>query len=551
MAGDDAPPPDDAAPPDEEAFADRTELVAPELDDSSLHYLPNRTVLRGMAAVAGALVFIAWPDRTEDLVATLVGLVLLMVGLIELWHLRRTERVESPPSALAALVAVVAGTVLAAWPGATLDVIAVVFGVALVGAGLLDLYRAIRRRATDDDTSWTTAKGVLQVVLGAVMIRFPGASVLVAAISLGALMVVAGAVSLAYILSPRHELDVHPENARRIVLAWLGQREIGADERRRIVGVLFFEGPELADRSKRFAILMALSVVIATMGVLTDSTAVVIGAMLIAPLMIPIMGTGAALIMGWPGRAAQAAITVALAVLGAVALAFLLAAVVPDVPGSLAGNSQVTSRVAPTLRDLIIAVAAGIAGAYAISRPDVSDSLPGVAVAIALVPPLAVVGITLEASEYEQALGAILLFSTNLVSIVLMGSLVFVLVGFSPIARLRQERRQLRTTYTTVGILALLIVIPLALTGQRITADALAANEAEAAVNEWLGDDTEFQVADVELTQDEVSVVIAGPGQPPTVEELGAILERKLDRKVKVDLRIIAETRETYSSPDG
>ena len=92
-------------------------------------------------------------------------------------------------------------------------------------------------------------------------------------------------------------------------------------------------------------------------------------------------------------------------------------------------NSQITGRVTPRLLDLVVALAAGTAGAFAMSRDDVADSLPGVAVSIALVPPLCVVGISLSAGEWDHTWGALLLFLTNLLSILLAGGAIFALLG--------------------------------------------------------------------------------------------------------------------------
>lgn len=102
-------------------------------------------------------------------------------------------------------------------------------------------------------------------------------------------------------------------------------------------------------------------------------------------------------------------------------------------------NSQVASRVDPTLIDWAIAVFAGGAGAFALSRPDVSDSLPGVAVSIALVPPLTVIGLMISEGDWSAAGGATLLFVTNMVAILLVGALVFVIEGVVPVVQLSRN----------------------------------------------------------------------------------------------------------------
>ena len=88
-------------------------------------------------------------------------------------------------------------------------------------------------------------------------------------------------------------------------------------------------------------------------------------------------------------------------------------------------NSQITGRVSPTLVDLVAAATTGLAGSFAVARRDIGDILPGVAIAISLVPPLAVVGVTAVDGDWSGALGAMLLFLTNVLAIVVVGALLF------------------------------------------------------------------------------------------------------------------------------
>ena len=131
-------------------------------------------------------------------------------------------------------------------------------------------------------------------------------------------------------------------------------------------------------------------------------------------------------------------------------------------------NSQVASRITPTIVDLLIAVAAGGAGAFALSRPDVSDSLPGVAIAIALVPPLAVVGLMISQADWISAIGALLLFTTNLVAILLVGGFVFVMTGVVPLFQISSNTDRIKKTLGMVAILALLIVAVLGVSTDQI-----------------------------------------------------------------------------------
>ncbi len=193
---------------------------------------------------------------------------------------------------------------------------------------------------------------------------------------------------------------------------------------------LFFEGDKRRVNLERFAVLLFLSTVIATYGVLGDSTATIIGAMIIAPLMIPIMGTAAGLVMGDMGRAGRSFLKVVGGVAGVIFTAWFIGSFLNTTVVSFTTNSAITGRISPSLTDLAIALASGAAGAFAMSRSDVADSLPGVAISISLVPPFCVVGIGLSAGEWSVASGAMLLFLTNFLSILLAGGGVLALLGF-------------------------------------------------------------------------------------------------------------------------
>ncbi len=136
----------------------------------------------------------------------------------------------------------------------------------------------------------------------------------------------------------------------------------------------------------------------------------------------------------------------------------------------------------------MVALAAGAAGAYATVRADASSSLPGVAVAVALVPPLASVGVALEHGEMELAIGALLLYMTNLSAIIFASIAVFVVTGFVPPRRLSDNL--LRLTLATVALIALVIVIAVPL--YQASIDSIDRNEqqqtAEQIVADWLGD---------------------------------------------------------------
>ncbi len=186
---------------------------------------------------------------------------------------------------------------------------------------------------------------------------------------------------------------------------------------------VFFEGPNIGRRFSRFWILLLLASIIASAGVVADSTATVIGAMIVAPLMTPILGTMLAVVLADRTNLVRSVALVITGAAAAIAIGYLMGVfVVGDVVA--ATNSQVAGRVSPSVVDLVAALATGVVGAVALARPDISDTLPGVAIAISLVPPLSVVGLTAEAGAWEESLGALLLFATHVAAILATGLIV-------------------------------------------------------------------------------------------------------------------------------
>ena len=195
-------------------------------------------------------------------------------------------------------------------------------------------------------------------------------------------------------------------------------------ERFEIVHKDISEGSEPA---LRFYLLVAISTLIASFGLISNSTAVVIGAMLVAPLMTPIFGISLALVRGEPhllGRAARAEIV---GVVAAVSMGFLLGSLLGDIEPT----AEMISRTRPNLFDLFVAILAGLAGAYALVDEKISPALPGVAIATAIVPPLANSGLCLSLGEVSGAIGSFLLFFANFLSILIVASGTFVLSGMA------------------------------------------------------------------------------------------------------------------------
>ncbi|MBN1991424.1 MAG: TIGR00341 family protein [Anaerolineae bacterium] len=177
-----------------------------------------------------------------------------------------------------------------------------------------------------------------------------------------------------------------------------------------------------------FFIMIALAAGIAALGLLVNSPAVIIGAMLVAPLMAAIIGLGLGMIQADAKLLRLSASATLRGVLLAIGMGLLLGLILPGTDLT----PEILSRGRPSLFDLGVALVSGLAGAYALCRKDMSSSLPGVAIAAALVPPLATIGIGLSLGDLKIAQGALVLFLTNLIAISAASGLIFFLVGFRP-----------------------------------------------------------------------------------------------------------------------
>lgn len=301
---------------------------------------------------------------------------------------------------------------------------------------------------------------------------------------------------------------------------------------------MFIQGPKTAQRLTNFFVLLLLATVIATFGVLSDSTATVIGAMIVAPLMGPIMATAAAIVMGSAQRALRALGLVAVGVVATVLLSWLLAWGVPEVIISLTYNSQITSRVAPGLMALVTALASGAAGAYIIMREEIADSMGGVAIAISLVPPLCVVGIALSQGNWEAAGGAFLLFMTNFLAILLAGGVVFLLSGLGRLAISDDLVRTRRNAFLVVVVATLLVAVPLSITSYEVVSGALENRAAIDDTEAWLGDAT-YSVVNVAVRDEQVTVTVEGDGELRPLRVLANQLAQTLERPIWVNLRVV------------
>ncbi|GAB3536854.1 hypothetical protein GCM10027443_28250 [Pontibacter brevis] len=210
---------------------------------------------------------------------------------------------------------------------------------------------------------------------------------------------------------------------------------------------LFMVLRENAKVSGAFLTLMVLSTLLATLGLFSNSSPVIIGAMILAPLMAPIISLAMGVLRQEKKLMTSSLKTIGLGLL----LSYLAAIFLTFLTPLHTLNEEITARIRPNLLDLGVAIVSGIAGAYAHAREEVAKTLAGVAIAVALVPPLAVSGIGIGWGEWQVFMGAILLFLTNLAGIVLAGAVTFMLLGFSPF---RLARKGLFVSMLLVAIVS-------------------------------------------------------------------------------------------------
>jgi len=215
---------------------------------------------------------------------------------------------------------------------------------------------------------------------------------------------------------------------------------------------LFLQIRDSATAHPHYLALMVLSSIVATLGLFLNSAAVIIGAMVLAPLMAPIIAIAMGLLRSERSITLQSARTIGIGIGLSLLTSSILALIVPmkEITPEIAGRLQ------PTLLDLGVAIACGVAGGYAYARASIMRSLPGVAISVALVPPLCVAGIGIGWGSFTMVTGAGLLLLTNLVGIAGAAALTFLALGYAPVKRAGKG-------LAVTGALVAVVAIPLAL----------------------------------------------------------------------------------------
>ena len=297
-----------------------------------------------------------------------------------------------------------------------------------------------------------------------------------------------------------------------------------------------------AQAHPHYIALMVLSVVVASFGLFLSSAAVISGAMVLAPLMAPIISLAMGLLRGDRNLLQRSLLSIGIGVLLALGTAALIALIIPidRITPEMAG------RLHPNLLDLGVAIASGIAGGYAHARESVMKSLPGVAIAVALVPPLSVAGIGIGWWQWEVFSGAMLLFITNLVGIALSAALTFLVLGYAPLVR---ARRGLAISS------AMLLAVSIPLTVAFADMNSRWQIERDLSRHDLLVNDKPVSLSDLQVSRQGGGLLVRGELIAEQLllredlEQLRNQLEQQWDRPVTLELDTRLRLRNTSQNP--
>lgn len=291
--------------------------------------------------------------------------------------------------------------------------------------------------------------------------------------------------------------------------------------------------------SGRYAFLIIISAAISLLGLLMPSVAVLIGAMLLSPLMMPIIGLGFGIAtLDFPEiRRAATALILGAGVAVALSVVLILLSPVQTITSEIAGRTQ------PTLFDLLVALLSAVAGGYALIRGR-GGTVVGVAIAIALMPPLVVVGFGIATTSWVVFSGALLLFLTNAITIALTAALVARCYGFGSHLSPHHTGWQLVLFTVAIGLLS----VPLGAGLRRIAFEAVAQRQVRDALNDDFPAGARLSQVEIDHGADPVrvrAVMLTPRIEPGADRKLADDLRRRLARPVDVhvdQVRISPET---------
>lgn len=293
---------------------------------------------------------------------------------------------------------------------------------------------------------------------------------------------------------------------------------------------LLWQGSAMASSNLDYIILILVSCLLASMGLLLNSPAVIIGAMLVAPLMQPLIGLAAGMSVGEPAMIRRGLFTL----LQGTALAVLVSALIGLLVGPAEPTTEMLGRSSPGLLDAGVALASGLIGAYATARKDIPSALAGVAIAAALMPPLCTVGLYLGMGWFPFAWQAALLFFTNIVCISVAAYAIFYWAGLRPEEGEAQHRAGRGLALGSLIALALTTVfVLLSFSGQRSQRQIILTQVEQSLPETRLG---ELTIQPGETLRVELTLYSAESIDRAQAEALQAELTRRLAHPVDLTL---------------
>lgn len=300
-------------------------------------------------------------------------------------------------------------------------------------------------------------------------------------------------------------------------LPWLPRATIG--EFKDLFSVL----KDNAELTQAYLVMMILSTLITAFGLYANSAPVIIGAMILAPLISPLVSFSMGLIRFDVILLKTSFKTIVIGTLASLLVAAFVSLIIP----LKIVTSEISSRLTPTLLDLGIAVASGVAAAFAHAKEGIARSLAGVAIAVALVPPLVVAGIGLGWLDWSVFSGAFLLYLTNLAGIIMFGGLTFLFLGFAPFNRAKKG-----LIYSL--LIVLLVCVPLTFSFYRIKQEAEISRALEGYQFK------EITLKDVRVRSGDVPVISLKIVAPKSIDD-HELLEIKKHVEDKINRKIIIE----------
>lgn len=296
--------------------------------------------------------------------------------------------------------------------------------------------------------------------------------------------------------------------------------------------------------------MLTFATLLATLGILIDNPNVVVGAMLIAPLMTPISSLAVSISKGRVDTMMSSLTHLSLSIAVVIVVSGVLGRLIPVV----GVPDEALARARPSFIDLLIAIIAGAAGMYAFLRKDVPESMAGVAVAVALLPPLSVVGLGLAFENWALAVGSTVLFFTN-VTAILSASLV-VLFFHGKVARSEEEKEVAATGWGVTMVIVVLLTVLLGSVFLNTFREEKIDNKVKATLTAYLEQQSaaKLQSYQVQHLEDQlkVNVVLQLPQDEvvPDVQKMTEALSYALEESVTLNLSLIrTETADIIISP--